>query len=236
MCGPVAVSLVRWTNHRRNVADDAVNRNKKSCNLNMKSTQPLYQRSSSPRRYRSPVSSRKCHHRSVRSPLFKRGGADKGDTVKVLDDEDDTVQGTLLRNLKRFVRNEGARYYQAVKEWNRLSTLEGVQLPDDGERWQRAIVRDRQTVGMLARQLLDATRMLVSHQVMMQLEASGLLVHDEARRRWTAIRFTRNGIVGRDDQNIDREKAELATAHVDVEGLFRTYLAEYPHVIEHMAL
>ena len=206
----------------------------------MKSTQPLYQRSSSPRRNRSPVSSRTCHHRSARSPLFKRGGADKGDeyygTVKVLDDEDDTVQGTLLRNLKRFVRNEGVRYDQAVKEWNRLSTLEGVPLPDDGERWQRAIVRDRQTVGMLARQLLDATRMLVSHQVMMKLEASGLLGRDEARRRWTAIRFTRDGIVGRDGQNIDREKAELATANVDVEGLFRQYLADYPHVIEHMAL
>jgi len=191
----------------------------------MKTTNPSYQKWS-PRRYRHEVSNRIDSQSNVRSPRLKRGGKD-GDYEPV----HEAVME--LQAIKRHVQQTGAKYDQAVDELSRLfqwlklnpSSKEG----DFGGLY--AFTQNKQSIARLAHELLHAISFLIGHQVKMRLESSGLLANIEARSRWNAILFTHNGIIGNHDQNIDREKAVLAAAKIDVPSLYTQHLKIYPNLI-----
>ena len=198
----------------------------------MKTTNPSYQKWS-PRRYRHEVSNRIDSQSNVRSPRLKRGGkyGNIGDFEPV-----PVAEAVMeLQAIRRLVQQNGAKYDQVVGELSRL--FQWLKLDPSRQREfgdsRYEFKRYKQRIRILAADLLGAISMLVGHQVKKRLESSGLLANIDARSRWNAILFAHNGIIGNDDQNIDREKAELAAAKIDVPSLFTQHLYKYPDLIHH---
>lgn len=181
-----------------------------------------------------------------RSPTCQRGGAD-GNTrkAKVIEEDDSASDDddAIIHAMRRLVRNVGDQYYQATRELDGMLRLtkpkQALALPDGGLRLQQGIARNRRRAGLLALQFLDAVERLVRHQVLAILEGSGRLASVEARRRWFAIGFSHteaSGIFGRDGQNIDDERAILASERIDVAGMFDAHLSTYPDFAAHLGM